>query len=396
MANGGRGSSIFLIGSLAFFLLSFIGMGLGPWTTLKRTLVSPGDNPYVVGEDAAKIKRGREIYIREGCWHCHSQFVRPVANEESRYGPVSEARESAWDIPQLFGTRRIGPDLAREAGRRPDDWHYAHLYRPRNVVPESVMPNYPWLFEKAARSDTAPAPTADGVALVTYLQQVGHLKADEIQALVYPQVRLVEGAPLSTPEYDRRGAALFAEHCVGCHGAAADGHGPARPFLLPPPENLTAIHMLPEEAYRILAGGVRGSSMPSWRELSHYDLWALAHFVSGRYRGEDSVRAVQEIASTPIATAQRLAAGRAAYAENCVTCHGDRGRGDGITATVLLPPPPDFARYSPAVRYAFRIITLGNGHVMPGWAQLPEETRWNLALYVHSLWLGDTTVVAAR
>ncbi len=394
MAQGTRASGIYLIGSLLFFMLSFVGMGLAPWTTLRHTIPKGGLNPYRDGEDAPKLRRGRAIYIREGCWHCHSQFVRPIGNEESRYGPVSEARESQYDVPQLFGTRRIGPDLAREAGRRPDDWHYAHLYNPRNVVPRSVMPAYPWLFRNDPSQPGRPQPTADGEALVAYLEQIGRLKAEEIQALVYPSVRMVEGAPASTPEFDRRGAQLFERHCIGCHGTQADGRGPAEPFLMPPAANLTAVRIVPEEAYRILAGGVRGSAMPSWRELSHYDLWALAHHVTSFYGGEDRVHAVESVPAAPPATAARLAAGERAYAENCVACHGPQGRGDGPAATALLPPPPNFERYSPSVRYAFKIITEGYGTTMPPWGHLPEDTRWGLALYIHSLWKGEPVASA--
>ncbi len=392
MSQGSRPSSLYLVGSLFFFILSFVGMGLAPWLNLLPTAPPREGDPYTYGPNAAQVRRGRQIYIREGCWHCHSQFVRPIGNEESRYGPVSEARESAYDVPQLFGTRRIGPDLAREAGRRPDDWHYAHLFDPRHTVPKSVMPNYPWLFRRDR--DGKPVPTAEGEALVAYLQQLGFLKAAEIQSLIYPAVRLVEGAPASSPEFDRRGTQLFERHCVGCHGRAADGQGAARAFLEPPAENLTGVRMLPEEAYRILAGGVRGSSMPSWRELSHYDLWALAHHVVSRYRGEVGVRAVEDVPAAPPATPERLEAGRAAFVENCAACHGAAGRGDGPAAPALLPPAPNFERYNPAVRYAFQVITRGYGSAMPPWGHLSEEVRWNLALYIHSLWKGAPQATA--
>src|SRR5207249_2661035 len=92
---------------------------------------------------------GRAVYIREGCWYCHSQYVRPVAGEELRWGPVSEAGEYAFDLPHLFSTRRIGPDLTRVGLKYADDWHYAHHWDPRLVVPESIMPSFTWLFEQA-------------------------------------------------------------------------------------------------------------------------------------------------------------------------------------------------------------------------------------------------------
>ena len=90
---------------------------------------------------------GRDIYIKEGCVSCHSQMIRPFRAETERYGHYSVAGESVYDHPFLWGSKRTGPDLARVGGRYSDDWHRAHLYNPRNVVPESKMPAYPWLVE---------------------------------------------------------------------------------------------------------------------------------------------------------------------------------------------------------------------------------------------------------
>ncbi|MDX1318681.1 MAG: cytochrome-c oxidase, cbb3-type subunit II [Oceanospirillum sp.] len=89
---------------------------------------------------------GRDIYIREGCYVCHSQMIRPFRAETERYGHYSVAGESVYDHPFQWGSKRTGPDLARVGGRYSDDWHRAHLYNPRDVVPESKMPSYPWLF----------------------------------------------------------------------------------------------------------------------------------------------------------------------------------------------------------------------------------------------------------
>ena len=90
---------------------------------------------------------GRDIFVREGCYNCHSQMVRPFRAETLRYGPYSVAGESVWDHPFQWGSKRTGPDLARVGGRYSDDWHRAHLHNPRDVVPESNMPAYPWLEE---------------------------------------------------------------------------------------------------------------------------------------------------------------------------------------------------------------------------------------------------------
>lgn len=88
---------------------------------------------------------GRDIYIREGCHVCHTQMIRPLRAETERYGHYSVAGESVWDHPFLWGSKRTGPDLARVGGRYSDDWQRVHLLNPRDVVPESNMPSYPWL-----------------------------------------------------------------------------------------------------------------------------------------------------------------------------------------------------------------------------------------------------------
>ena len=90
---------------------------------------------------------GRDVYIREGCHVCHSQMIRPLRAETERYGHYSVAGESVWDHPFLWGSKRTGPDLARVGARYSDDWHRVHLMNPRDVVPESNMPGYPWLAQ---------------------------------------------------------------------------------------------------------------------------------------------------------------------------------------------------------------------------------------------------------
>jgi cytochrome c oxidase cbb3-type subunit 2 len=90
---------------------------------------------------------GRDIYIREGCYNCHSQMIRPFRAETERYGHYSVAGEFVYDHPFQWGSKRTGPDLARVGGRYSDEWHQTHLNNPRDVVPESNMPNYPWLAQ---------------------------------------------------------------------------------------------------------------------------------------------------------------------------------------------------------------------------------------------------------
>src|SRR5512147_1500357 len=111
----------------------------------------PGLKPYTALQLA-----GRDIYQREGCYNCHSQMIRPFRAETERYGHYSLAGESVYDHPFQFGSKRTGPDLARVGGRYSDEWHRAHLDNPRDVVPESNMPGFPWLKENVlSGEDTA-------------------------------------------------------------------------------------------------------------------------------------------------------------------------------------------------------------------------------------------------
>jgi cytochrome c oxidase cbb3-type subunit II len=113
---------------------------------------SPGVKPY-----AALELEGRDVYVREGCYNCHSQMVRPLTAETERYGHYSLAGETVYDHPFQFGSKRTGPDLARVGGRYTDEWHRVHLLNPRDVVPESNMPGFPWLAERALDPQAAQA-----------------------------------------------------------------------------------------------------------------------------------------------------------------------------------------------------------------------------------------------
>ncbi|MDD4882187.1 MAG: cytochrome-c oxidase, cbb3-type subunit II [Gallionellaceae bacterium] len=131
----------------------------------------PGLKPYT-----ALQLTGRDVYIREGCYTCHSQMIRPFRAETERYGHFSVAGEFVYDRPFQWGSKRTGPDLQRVGGRYSDNWHTVHLMNPRDVVPESNMPAYPWLAD-------APADAADIQAKMRTLNVVGHgYTAEEIEA----------------------------------------------------------------------------------------------------------------------------------------------------------------------------------------------------------------------
>ena len=115
----------------------------------QTTTPAPGVTPY-----SPLALAGRDVYVREGCYNCHSQMVRPFRAETERYGHYSVAGEFVYDHPFQWGSKRTGPDLARVGGRYSDDWHRLHLNNPRDVVPESNMPGYPWLADTAVDGQT--------------------------------------------------------------------------------------------------------------------------------------------------------------------------------------------------------------------------------------------------
>jgi cytochrome c oxidase cbb3-type subunit 2 len=156
-------------------LLAVIWGGLAQITPLffQKSTTEPveGLKPYT-----ALQLEGRDIYIREGCVGCHSQMIRPFRAETERYGHYSVASEFVYDRPFLWGSKRTGPDLHRVGGRYSDEWHRVHLINPRDVVPESIMPAYPWLETNAL----------DGSAIkdkMAALVMIGHPYSDaEIEA----------------------------------------------------------------------------------------------------------------------------------------------------------------------------------------------------------------------
>ena len=186
------------VGIMALFVILVISVGglveIVPLFFLTSTTEPvEGLTPYTALE-----LEGRDIYIREGCYVCHSQMIRPFRAETERYGHYSVAGEFVYDHPFQWGSKRTGPDLARVGGRYSDDWHRVHLINPRDVVPESNMPGFPWLDENVLDGELTPKKlevmrtmgvpyTDDDIAgateqvkgkteldaLVAYLQQLG-------------------------------------------------------------------------------------------------------------------------------------------------------------------------------------------------------------------------------
>jgi cytochrome c oxidase cbb3-type subunit 2 len=246
-------SGIFYIAGIGFFVLAFVSNALVPWlmySNIPEKTVAELINPNLryQFEDLARrypasfnaaygtppggdaehdawwnekceeaLRVGHKLYVGEGCWHCHSQFIRPVSNEEERWGPVSRSVEYQNELqrPVLFGTRRVGPDLCREGGRRSNDWHAVHFYNPESLSVNSPMPEYPWFFDGSPDK-----PTARGLAIITYVQWLGSWQES------YPYYEAYVKSPLSVPEPEPATEAVDAADAGDAAEPAADAEMP--------------------------------------------------------------------------------------------------------------------------------------------------------------------------
>jgi hypothetical protein len=216
-----RFGAILLVAGLAFFALAIVVEAWLPWQVLRDVPmqrlpeiareVTPDFEDLAerypeafrehFGEPTSEnfaraLAEGREIYRAEGCWHCHSQFVRPVSNEDRRFGAVSYPGEyqNELQLPQMFGTRRVGPDLIRSSGKHSNDWHVAHFWEPTDVVPSSVMPSFRWFFDPVESPEEVPRPNRKGLAIVTYVQWLGSWAERPDAPLLFPPQALQDTA----------------------------------------------------------------------------------------------------------------------------------------------------------------------------------------------------------
>ena len=395
---------------VGFFALSFLVLAIIPGQELEDEIKQVA--PVTMATLTASEQRGRVIYGREGCAYCHTQQIRFLAADVRRFGAPTEAWETKYDYPQLWGTRRIGPDLAREFNLRPGDWQLTHLYNPRLVVRDSMMPPYPWLF-----SGSANQPTQEALDLLAYLQSLGRarqLSGFERQALASsvqpatpdmampsePSARATpptvpiamtggysDSAPVLHPASDpadlqeevSQGGTLFAANCATCHGSTGRGDGKASASLLPKPANLTAARFSDERLSSVLWNGVAGSAMPPWRQLPTEDLQALVAYIHSLHL-PGAAPSTQEV--------KTLDEGKSLFAANCASCHGDTGGGNGPAAGVLAPSPTNFHHKKPTEERAWDVLENGvPGTAMPPWQnQLSADQRRTLVEFVRSLY----------
>jgi cytochrome c oxidase cbb3-type subunit I/II len=301
---------------------------------------------------------GRAVYLREGCWYCHSQYVRPVTGEDQRWGPVSQVGEYAHDWPHLLSTRRIGPDLTRVGLKYADHWHYAHHWDPEMVVPDSIMPEFPWLY-RAARAAVVDKDGAPALVESSALKRLFSFKAE---ALI----------PLSpNPE-----GLAFAQRTDGT--PALEFKGLPEPYNKPETwKGRTITVVVPTEELRGLVAYIQklGTNRGAWREV---------------FEPQSLSASVMSIPQTD----EQVARGRAVYERRCVGCHGVKGDGNGLAATFLDPRPRNFTlgafkfRSTPSGSLPtdgdlYRTLTRGvRWTAMPTWHELPEKDRIAVIAYI--------------
>ncbi len=417
-----RPSAIFMIAGISFFFLAVIIQGILP-SILPQTY-DPTVTDANVGQTIQVTaytpleQKGRHVYIREGCWYCHSQFVRPVTGEDLRWGPISQAGEYVYDQPHMLGTRRIGPDLTRVGRKYGDDWQAAHHWNPREVVPDSIMPRFPWLFNKSDGKST-PKLNEDGLALVAYLQRLGTSIGDWRETFV--ATRFTAGAALQSSGAEKseelvpRGKQVYLRRCVGCHGEKGDGKGPSARFLNPKPRDFTSgifkfrstvgdANSLPsdEDLFITISHGLWGTAMPPWYDISAQERLAVIQYIktfSDRWQKEKPGVAIHIPVEPPV-TVQSIASGHKTFGMTCSPCHGTEGQGapgnalsdtwgDRIhPANFTLPAgTPGGVKLGHDGQHIFKTITTGiGGTPMPSFANVLTPAQiWDIIHYEQSL-----------
>ncbi|MCC6979435.1 MAG: cbb3-type cytochrome c oxidase subunit I [Candidatus Melainabacteria bacterium] len=401
------------IGGIGFFLLSFGILAIIPGFALQSEIART--KPATMLPPGEQEERGRVVYAREGCAYCHTQQIRTVPQDVQRFGAPTKAWENRYDYPHLWGTRRVGPDLSRETSIRSDDWQLTHLYNPRFIVPDSVMPAFPWLF------DGSPAmPNKDAEDLLVYIKSLGkarQLAGDDpkqwtlakdcdcpedvkkIETTPVPldassATRRAQGPvmeiklpkdPANLAELQRKGAQVFAKNCQGCHGEMGDGQGPAAEGLLPRPAGLIEANYTTKHLVSVLMNGVPGTSMPAWRDLPKDQIEALIAHLKILPERKVYVTSKEEFASKEVQEGKKI------YEQKCVSCHGIAGDGNGPAAATLDRRPTNFKEVQPEPDDLLTVLEEGvPGTSMPPWKdQLTEQERDYLSRYVQTFFVEE-------
>jgi len=366
-----------MVAGVTFFAVSVFLLGFLPGKVLDQqiSLMTPEN----VLRPTVSEARGRAIYAREGCAYCHTQQIRYTEADMLRFGSPTLAWEGQFDFPHLWGTRRIGPDLARAGSTRSVDWQLLHLYSPRSVSSLSIMPAYRSLFDGAADK-----PKQEAYDLLAFIESLGRAREiawpdgdnaaralflEDKWALMSFDAPLLNAHPNKTrergefPEFGTAastevGQQLWLDNCASCHGESGQGDGLAADWLKPRPANLSEHEYSADSVADALWNGIDGTAMPAWRDQPTENLAAL-------------VVLVQAFSTAGAATEpglNELLLGEQVYTANCIQCHGLGGDGNGFAASALAIAPADFGNQRPSIVESIRVLQNGiNGSSMAPW-----------------------------
>jgi cytochrome c oxidase cbb3-type subunit I/II len=355
-----------LVAGVLFFFLAVVTQGVLPFL---EPSARTADVTAVVRTDLGQLKwtrteatdytavqqLGRRVYLREGCWYCHSQYVRPVTGETRRWGPVSEAGEYAYDVPHLFGTRRIGPDLTRVGLKYGDEWHFAHFWNPRMLTPDSIMAPFQGLF------DTPQEP-------IKIVDDEGGNRTLEKTATTQ---RLFD--------FNSKEQIKLTPNADGLLFVPMQAHDKF-PLVWTPNKEYTGdtIKIAAEtDELRALIAYVQklGMNRGKWRDLFEPQ---QIEFTEASFRRSASM----------------IAYGKEVFERRCIGCHGVKGDGNGPAATFLFNQRPRNFNLGvfkfrvtqkpvPTDGDLLRTITRGvRGTAMPAWYELPLNDRIAVIQYI--------------
>ena len=355
-----------LVAGVLFFFLALVTQGVLPFlepssrttdvTAVIRTDLGQLKWTRTEATDYTPVQQlGRRVYLREGCWYCHSQYVRPVTGETRRWGPVSEAGEYAYDVPHLFGTRRIGPDLTRVGLKYGDEWHLAHFFNPRMLTPESIMAPFRGLFAMP----NAPIKIVDDAAGNRTLE-----RTETTQKLF---------------DFDSKEQIKLTPNADGLLFVPMQAHDKF-PLVWTPNKEYTGdtvtIAAETDELHALIAYVQKlGMNRGKWRDLFEPQQLEFTE------------------ASFP-RSAQMIAYGKEVYQTRCMGCHGVKGDGNGPAATFLFNQRPRNFNLGvfkfrvtqkpvPTDGDLLRTITRGvRGTAMPAWYELPLNDRIAVIEYI--------------
>ncbi len=355
-----------LVAGVFFFFLAVFTQGVLPFiepsarttdvTAVVRTDLGQLKWMLTEATDYTPLQQlGRRVYLREGCWYCHSQYVRPVTGETRRWGPVSEAGEYAYDVPHLFGTRRIGPDLTRVGLKYGDEWHFAHFWNPRMLTPDSIMAPFRGLFD----APEEPVKIVD------------------------------DGAGNRTLEKNPTTQRLF------------DFASKEQIKLTPNTDGLLFVPMQARGKYPLIWAPNKeytGDTVKIAAETD--DLHGLIAYVQklgmnrGKWRDLFEPQELEVTDATLPRSSEWIAYGKEVYERRCMGCHGVKGDGNGPAATFTYNQRPrNFTSGVFKFRLAqkpvptdgdlLRTITRGvRGTAMPAWYELPLTDRLAVIQYI--------------